>query len=218
MGAQVKPSYFVKIEEHLYVRGRSAEEKSEPVRPDVCVNGKVPISVGMPVVEVEERVRYLTICDQAKAIVTRIELLCPIQKEPKSHRAEYRADVQGLLTKTRTNFVEIDLLRAFPKMPWTRLPPCDYYAIVSRYADRAGTEPQAAVWPVGIRDPLPTIPIPLCEGEPEVLLDLQATLHRIYDVGSYELFIYSTAPEPPLSAADAVWAAQILSPPAPPAS
>jgi hypothetical protein len=47
-------------------------------------------------------------------------------------------------------------------------------------------------------------------GEPEPTLDLQAMLHRIYDAADYHLFIYQADPEPPLSAADAVWAAQLL--------
>jgi hypothetical protein len=118
---------------------------------------------------------------------------------------------------SKTNFVEIDLLRAFPKMPWKRLPTCDYYAIVSRYSERTSDNPQAAIWPLGIRDPLPTIPIPLREGEPEASLDLQAILHRIYDAADYQLFLYTADPEPPLRMADAVWAVQLLHPPVPPA-
>jgi hypothetical protein len=42
------------------------------------------------------------------------------------------------------------------------------------------------------------------------MLDLQAMIHRIYDAGHYRLFIYDSPPEPPLSADDVVWAAQIL--------
>ena len=56
------------------------------------------------------------------------------------------------------------------------------------------------------------IPIPL-DPTSEPKLDLQALLHHIYDAGRYRLFIYATDPEPPLSASDAVWAAQILHPP-----
>jgi hypothetical protein len=62
---------------------------------------------------------------------------------------------------------------------------------------------------------LPTIPIPLRAGEVEPTVDLQAILHRIYDAAGYSMFLYAADPEPRLRAADAVWAAQILHPPAP---
>jgi hypothetical protein len=48
--------------------------------------------------------------------------------------------------------------------------PADYYAIVSRSYKR----PIAEVYAWTIRQPLPTIPIPLKRGEPDVMLDLQA--------------------------------------------
>ncbi len=98
-------------------------------------------------------------------------------------------------------------------MPWDRLPQCDYYAIVSRYAERQGGNPYAAIWPLGVRDPLPTIPIPLRPGEAEPTADLQALLHRIYDAGGYNMFLYESDPEPRLSVSDAVWAVQLLHPP-----
>jgi hypothetical protein len=41
-------------------------------------------------------------------------------------------------------------------------------------------------------------------------LGLQAVLHRLYDSAGYEDFIYDGAPRPPLSAADAAWAAGLV--------
>ena len=70
----------------------------------------------------------------------------------------------------------------------------------------------AGVWPVGLRDPLPRIPIPLKAGEPEPALDLQMILHRVYDAAGYGMSIYESDPEPPLEPADAVWAAQLVPP------
>jgi hypothetical protein len=57
------------------------------------------------------------------------------------------------------------------------------------------------------------IPIPLKAGDPEPTVDLQTLLHRVYDAAGYEMSIYDSDPEPPLSPADAVWAVQILHPP-----
>jgi hypothetical protein len=65
------------------------------------------------------------------------------------------------------------------------------------------------VWPVGVRDPLPRIPIPLRPGEAEPLADLRAALDLVYDGGGYRRKIYHRPPDPPLAAADAAWAAAL---------
>jgi hypothetical protein len=226
--AQVQPRYYVCIEENLYIHEPPAKERFALGRPDLSIHpgaptggtvGSVaiaaPVYVGMPVIEEEERLPYLEIRDRAKhEVVTIVELLCPANK---AHgRDQYLAKVQHILA-SKTNLVEIDLLRAHPKMPWDQLPECDYYALVSRHAERTGDNPRAATWPLRLRDPLPTIPVPLRAGETEPTVDLQAILHRIYDAAGYCMFIYDSDPDPPLRAADAVWAALLLNPPAPPA-
>ena len=86
------------------------------------------------------------------------------------------------------------------------MPPYDYYALVSRYEDR----PHVGFWPIGLRDPLPTLPIPLDDDDPPVRLDLKAVLDRTHDLAGYGKYIYREAPEPPLSAADEVWAREVL--------
>ena len=226
LAPQVRPNYYVRIEENLYIHEPTDGERFTLGRPDLSIHSRprptataggiavaAPAYVGMPVVVEEERLPYLEIRDRAKhEVVTVIELLSPANKAT-SGRDQYLAKVQRILA-SRTNFVEIDLLRDHPKMPWDRLPECDYYALVSRHADRQGDKPQAAIWPLGIRDPLPTVPIPLRAGEAEPTVDLQAILHRIYDAAGYSMFLYEFEPEPPLPAADAVWAAQLLHPPA----
>lgn len=223
---QVLPRYYVRIEENLYIHEPATKERFALGKPGLSIHpgsqsaevGSVaiaaPVYVGMPVIEEEERLPFLEIRDRHKhEVVTVIELLSPANKAA-SGREQYLAKVQRILA-SKTNLVEIDLLRDHPKMPWDQLPECDYYAIVSRYAERTGDNPRAATWPFRVRDPLPTIPIPLRPGEAEPTADLQAILHRIYDAAGYSLFLYEAEPEPPLSASDAVWAAQILHPPAP---
>lgn len=220
---QIQPRYFARIEEHLFIHEPSAKERFPLGRPDLSVhpaNGvgpqsgviavAAPASVGMPVVVEEERIPYLEIRDRDRnEVVAIVELLSPANKAPGPHREQYLAKVRRILA-SQTNFIEIDLLRANPKMPWDRLPECDYYAIVSRHSDRNRTDPKAGLWPIRLRDPLPTIPVPLKAGEPDPMLDLQAILHRIYDAAGYSMFLYRADPEPPLSPDDAVWAAQIL--------
>jgi len=57
-----------------------------------------------------------------------------------------------------------------------------YYAIVARGARL----PVAEVHRWGVRDPLPTLPVPLREPDPDVLIDLAALATRVYDLGRYE--------------------------------
>jgi hypothetical protein len=91
-------------------------------------------------------------------------------------------------------------------MPVEKLPPCDYCIMVSRYEDR----PDVGLWPFGLRDAIPSIPIPLRHGEADVALHLQEALHQLYDAARYERYIYAVDLEPPLSPDDAAWAQEIL--------
>lgn len=105
------------------------------------------------------------------------------------------------------NFVELDLLRGGQRMPIKTLPPCDDYALVSRTAER----PHVGLWPVGLREPLPLVPIPLRPGEAEPRADLKAVLDRVYDEAGYAYRIYGDGPPgPPLAADDAAWARGVL--------
>jgi hypothetical protein len=229
--AQVFPRYYVKIGEHLSIRELSAEERFSPVRPDFTVQFppvtpvppaspgpklmRAPASVGMPAVVEKERIPYLEIIDRAsRKVVTVVELLSPSHKQVKSDRDQYLAKVQRILASD-VNLVEIDLLRGGPRMPWADLPACDYYVIISRPEDRKQELPRAGLWPLRLREPIPTIPIPLRPGEEMPSLDIQAIIHHIHDAAAYRLFIYESDPVPPLSAADAAWAAQLLAQPEP---
>jgi hypothetical protein len=77
--------------------------------------------------------------------------------------------------------------------------------MVSRYADR----PQVGLWPLGLRDKLPTIPLPLLAQE-RATLDLQSALHQAYEAAGYADYIYTNAPTPPLQGADAEWVQQVI--------
>ena len=72
------------------------------------------------------------------------------------------------------------------------------------------TRPQADFWPIRLRDPLPAIPIPLREPDPDAQLDLQAALHHVYDAARYGNYIYEGTPQPGLSPADETWSRQVV--------
>ena len=127
--------------------------------------------------------------------------MSPSNKRPGEDREHYRTTRRELL-RSEAHLVEIDLLRGWAPMPMDGRPGGDYSVMVSR-ADR---RPSAGFWPIGLRDRLPIIPIPLRAPDGDARVDLQEVLHRTYDGPGYEHFIYAGAPEPSLTADYAEWA------------
>jgi hypothetical protein len=87
------------------------------------------------------------------------------------------------------------------------IPVCDYCIVTSRVEHR----PKAELTLASLREPLPQIDIPLGDSDSDASLDLQAIVHRIYDVAGYGYYVYSQPPDPPLSDADREWAEKLLS-------
>lgn len=76
--------------------------------------------------------------------------------------------------------MEIDLLRGGERPSLTRpVPVAPYYAVVSRAASR----PTVDVWPIRLTEPLPVLPVPLMEPDPDTSLDLEAAFASVYDRG-----------------------------------
>ena len=190
IGAQVLPRYFVKIDEHMYVHELGEEHRRFIGRGDLWVaplthEGRGagtaglledPLEVGVPQIDVEGQ-SFLEIRDRdSRQLITVVELLSPSNKYSSRDRDQYLAKTRQLL-QSDVHFVEIDLLRGGPRMPWLDLPACDYCAVVSR----AERRPKAGFWPIRLRDRLPVIPVPLRQGDPDARLDLQEVLHRVYD-------------------------------------
>jgi len=149
---------------------------------------------------------YVIIRDRANLeVVTFLAILSPINKAPAGSQA--RCDFlrkRAEVTASRTHWIEIDLLRAGERPPEV-LGAGDFYALVKRPGSKI-----ADVWPTDLRDPLPTIGVPLRDDADDVPLDLQALLDQVWEDGRYaDLIDYSRTPPPPaLNAADAHWAAE----------
>jgi len=70
---------------------------------------------------------------------------------------------------------------------------------------------EAEIYPVRLRKAMPSISIPLRETDREVALDLQQLLERCQRHGHYSDDIdYNVDLDPPLDAADAAWADELL--------
>ncbi len=110
-----------------------------------------------------------------RQLVTAIEILSSANKHGRN-RTEYLERRQRFLMST-VHLVEIDLLRRGERVPMQRhLPSVPYFAFVGR----ANLRPLTQVWPITLRQPLPTIPIPLLAGDADVPLDLQQALTAVY--------------------------------------
>ncbi len=145
---------------------------------------------------------------ESNAVVTVIEVLSP------SNKVRGSAGRKSFLKKRReilgsdVHWVEIDLLRmGTPSLARLARTASDYRIVASRSEDwRRGQ-----FWPVSVRQALPVIGVPLRGKDADVPLDLNAVLRAAYENAAYDLSIdYRRDPEPPLSRADAAWAAKLL--------
>jgi hypothetical protein len=216
---QLPPQYDVNIEETVFIHELSAEERRPFSRPDVNVTSAkevskaiglmatldAPATASVPDAIIEEIHAYLEIRDgRNRQVVTVIELLSPANKDRGGGGEQYLLKLRKTLALP-THFVEIDLLRGGRRTPWVGLPDSTYSVVVSRHDRR----PKVDVWPIGLKDRLPKIPIPTHAGDPEPIIDLQEILDGIYDATRYRRTIYEKLPDPPLDSADLAWAENV---------
>ena len=138
----------------------------------------------------------------SRRLVTAIEILSPVNKVGLGW-AEYEAKRRDLLMRP-VHLLEIDLLRRGRRITLDGAPPpADYYCYLSRFTHRPLTD----VWAIGLRDPLPVVPVPLLPPDADVALDLQRAVNACYDLVRYERLLDYTAlpPPPPLSESDSRW-------------
>jgi hypothetical protein len=224
LAPQVAPAYYVAIEERVTAIEVGTDEETR--RPDAAI---IPTGVPAPssgggtavavVPEVAaatvtlpfyDKVRegYLEIRDvEHHVVVTAIEVLSPTNKVHSEGRNEYEKKRRQVLSSA-TSLIEIDLLRAGEPMAMTPKPASDYRILVSRDSEY----PNAQLFTFSIRQPIPTVPVPLKYGETEAQLALQELLGQVYDRAHYELRLRYrlSPPEPALSPEDATWAAELL--------
>jgi Protein of unknown function (DUF4058) len=202
--------YRVAVEKRVYLS--QGEETTLIGIPDVSITddsklatGAVagasePVVVKIPLAE-EVAERYLEIREVATGrVVTVIELLSPKNKRSGEGRDAYLQKRQRVVM-SQTHLVEIDLLRGGVSLPMVGGTKSDYRILISQSSRR----PKADLYAFGLRQPIPSITVPLA-GEASVVLDLQLLLHQIYDRARFQMAIdYQQILIPQLSEADQVW-------------
>jgi hypothetical protein len=145
-------------------------------------------------------------------LITVIEFVSPTNKR-NPDMYDFRAKRAELLT-AGVNFVEIDLVRAGVWRALLRPYRCrPEQETIYRATVRLPSDPGAlGLYPIPIREPLPSIVIPLRDKDPEVRLELQPLIEQAYTNGRYARRLhYQTPLDPPLDADDAEWAKALVS-------
>jgi Protein of unknown function (DUF4058) len=220
----VQPHYAVRIEVTIY-NDRVPAHELGIMYPDVEIiqsrppadrliretAGSVtiaPAQLSMPLtIATQVRQASVQIRDIANnRLVTLIEIISPSNKREPGQTA-YLAK-RDELRIVEVHLLEIDLLRRGTR-PWPEehVPDAPYLATLIR-----ARHIRAEVWTIDLRERLPVLPVPLRQPDADVPLDVQAALDTIYDEAAYPLTLdYSQPPpEPPLSEADATWAAECI--------
>jgi len=215
----LEPDYLVRVERRVYVE-QASEDPGSVRRADVAILSMdsgpalgrtsfetsgtavaVECEVPMPV---ERSETYLFVRHRVSMeVVTVIELLSPANKRRNgTGRHEYLAKRTEFLSRS-SHLVELDLLRGGDRLPLIGpVPAADYFAIVSR----ANRRPRCEVYAWTIRDPLPTIPIPLKRGDADAMLPLQDVFEIVYQRARYDLSMnYNSPLEPPFSSDESNW-------------
>jgi hypothetical protein len=213
---QLIPRYVASLEERLII-GPPEQE----IWPDIQIRERDDVTGGVAVasrvstaeVTIPERIvapdlrvphRFINIRHvESKEVVSVIELFSPWNKVGQG-REEYQRKQRQLLLSD-ANLIEIDLLRRGPHtvaVPKALLGTSDYRICIHR-----GAADAFEVIRLGIRQPLPSFPIPLRAEDPDVVLHLGQAFAGAYTAGAYPFVLsYDQMPEVPLSAEDAEWA------------
>jgi hypothetical protein len=223
---RVVPRYIVRVEEYIYLE-YAPEEWHRLRAPDVCVveqRGALPPAAGasstvtLPEAQAvtltlpEPRYRhevYLTIRDrESLEVITAIEFLSPTNKDIASGGRGRYLEKRDEIIQSSAHLIELDLLRGGERLPMVEpLPQGDYYAFISRAPER----PKVTVYSWPLRDPMPTIPVPLAGDDPDVELSLQSVFTTVYDRALYRYSLnYRQPVKPPLSESDAAWVREQL--------
>jgi hypothetical protein len=166
--------------------------------PDLSIPVTSPVEVPLTSVEIRDAA--------SNQLVTSIEILSPVNKREPGLRA-YRLK-RGRLYQAGVHLIEIDLVRRGTRpVSHPRLQGAQYVVTLTRSHVR-----KTDVWPLSLRDPLPTLPVPLRPPDADVGLSLGSALNLVYDEAAYELSVdYGQDPPPPaLPALDRAWARELV--------
>lgn len=197
----------------IYPDARVYEDPNAP--PSVGPAGAFS-TVAEPIVlelEAEEHVEtFVAILDPSGGrVITVIEFLSPSNKFGGENRDAYRQK-RTELERGGVGLVEIDLIRSgsWRELLRPMVAPREIDAAYRVIIRRVHPARRVELYPISMRSPLPTIPIPLRASDADALLDLQSLLDHVYREGRHDRTRYHESCEPPLENGDAEWAREQL--------
>lgn len=212
-------NYEARLNEQIKLIDVSAHSQKE-IKPDVAVLRREdnvtavlpatqpsasPVTVPFMVEEEEYREVWIEVRYRPdRSVVSVLEVLSPTNKSG-PERSVYLSKRRAILRQS-ISLVEIDLLAGGKRIaPPATLPNCDYCVVLVRADERATCQ----VYPSSVRQPLPTIDVPLKPADGDVAVDLQDAFTAAFERGGYATSIdYTRPPTAPLSEADLAWAIQ----------
>ncbi len=208
LAPQIQPNYVARIEISVIEDESFLSEMAgqypdievrktrHPATPDDIPRGVGPVITAAPMTLSlpDVRLTHVDIRDVAQnQLVTSIEIISPVNKrEP--HLSRYRQK-RHRIRQADVHLLEIDFLRRGTRVwEYDGMPDHAQHLVV---LTRSGTR-QMEIWPIGLADQLPVLPVPLRPPHDDVALDLQAAITALYDEAYYHLSIdYHQAPPPP---------------------
>lgn len=186
----------------LHTPPNRGEPTGRPVPPVATLE---PVTVPAPVMaEVRDvwiEIRHVP----DSSVVTVIELLSPSNKIGEGYH-EYRAKRQAILGRP-VSLVEIDLLLGGRRIHLPGAPETSYAVFVSRADRRESVD----IFGWNLRDPLPSIPIPLRPPDADVVIPLGELFAVAYERGRYARALrYDQPPPTQLPQEDSEWARRRL--------
>jgi hypothetical protein len=151
---------------------------------------------------------------EQERVVSVIEVLSPANKSLGADGRDSYLRKQRDVLRSEVHLLEIDLLRRGAHT--AGVPEAALRGQRARWdyllcLHRGGRGPSFELWPLGVRERLPRVRVPLAGDEPDLILDLQTAFDRVYDEGPYRRRVdYRAEPDPPLASDDAAWANQLL--------
>lgn len=205
LAERLPPDYEARIDERVSIVETVGDERWR-MRPDIAVSRSMssarptwaavpagvatlePITASYELGEEIRETRIQILHHPDRNLVTVIELLSPENKRG-AGKAQYEAKRMALLSQP-VHLVELDFLLAGQRPSMRQpLPRGHYYALIGHHAER----PECRVYAWTVREPCPSIPIPLGEPDAPVWLDLGALVDEVYGRGRYRRWIDHTA-------------------------
>ena len=211
LSPQIRPKYRVAVEVRTYetiddssllvgipdVVVKSRNNLRDTKNRNLAVASPAPKSIKVTIpVPITIKEGYLEVKEVGtEKLITTIEILSPTNKRTGKGREAYQEKRQQVLG-SRSNLVEIDLLRKGEPMPmFGDNIVSDYRILVCRGNNR----PMADLYAFNLEDVIPSFSLPLREGDNEPSISLKTLLNQVYENYDYDLVIdYTQQAIPPL--------------------